>query len=398
MGRKLTSMSPLGGVTRYRGQRGGRSAERHRSTRTQDGIRIRRQPKLTSRTDPLGQKTTYLYNGDNELEEDDEGGRHVDREAYDANGNVSAITDANGHKTTNAYDHLSRLVKVTRPLNQSRHTPTTRPATPQPRPTRPGVYDDLLYDAADQLTKVDYSQASTADTTYTYDLDGRRTQMTDGTGTTASSYDSLGRLTSTTNGAGATVGYAYDLAGRATALTYPNGKVVKRKYDPAGNFVSVTDWAGRTTTFGYDKNSNVTSEAFESLPTVVDTFTYDAADNVTGGASKRDHAPGVQLHAERRRHGREHDAVRRRAPVVHLRHGQPTRIRLAGLVCATDDAGDPTQTPSVQPLVYDSANRLTTSGVAPNQTTYGYDVNGNRISTTPPWRGSPCISTTRPTG
>jgi len=59
----------------------------------------------------------------------------------------------------------------------------------------------LGYDAVNQLTGVAYSDGATPNVSnLTYDADGQRLTMTDGTGTSSWVWDSLHRLTSSTDG------------------------------------------------------------------------------------------------------------------------------------------------------------------------------------------------------
>src|SRR5581483_8756234 len=87
--------------------------------------------------------------------------------------------------------------------------------------------------------------------------------------------------------AGLTVGYAYDLANNLTAITYPGGQTVTHQYDAAGRLTRVTDWLGHATTFSYDADGNLLSQTVPSSPAVTDTFTYNAADQLTGIAFGR---------------------------------------------------------------------------------------------------------------
>jgi RHS repeat-associated protein len=141
------------------------------------------------------------------------------------------------------------------------------------------------YDAANQLTGINYSDGTTPAVSDTYDADGQRIRMTDGTGTTTYVFDSLHRLTSSTDGAGHSVGYGYDLAGQLTSLTYPNGQTVTRAYDPAGHLAAVGDWLGNTTQFGYDANSNLTSQA--DANGVSATSEFDNADRLLSLTDQR---------------------------------------------------------------------------------------------------------------
>ena len=57
-----------------------------------------------------------------------------------------------------------------------------------------------IYDPANRLTNIDYSDEKTPNVVYEYDADGNRTVMTDGTGTTTYTYDLLDRLVHNTDG------------------------------------------------------------------------------------------------------------------------------------------------------------------------------------------------------
>jgi YD repeat-containing protein len=127
------------------------------------------------------------------------------------------------------------------------------------------------YDRLNRLTTIDYSDTSTPDVSYTYDANGSRLTMADGTGTTSYSAacpeerrDELGRLLSVTTGlatgatiacpnvtGGSRVGYRYDRDGNRTKLLYPNGDPVTYAFDKASRLTSVSDWASRATSYGY---------------------------------------------------------------------------------------------------------------------------------------------------
>jgi YD repeat-containing protein len=91
--------------------------------------------------------------------------------------------------------------------------------TYDPNSNRATVVDQLSrttsysYDRLNRLTGIDYSDSGTPDVSYTYDANGARLTMADGTGTTTYTYDELGRLLSVTTPAtpsNKTVGYRYD--------------------------------------------------------------------------------------------------------------------------------------------------------------------------------------------
>jgi YD repeat-containing protein len=140
--------------------------------------------------DPLGNTTTYSYDGlDNQIQLDspDTG---ITVYEYDDAGNRTAATDA-------------RSVRV-----------------------------EYAYDALNRLTLVDYADNS-LDVSFTYDAGangkGRLTSMSDAAGTETYGYDARGNLTTVArdiNGSNYTTSYAYNGADRLVQITYPSSMVV----------------------------------------------------------------------------------------------------------------------------------------------------------------------------
>jgi len=252
-------------------------------------------------TDPLGHQSVTVYDADRNLVSTTDSNGNVTQYTYDLANEPTAVlradgtslrTDYNpdgtmadqidgaGNKTSYAYDPLRRVTSVTDPLNRAtsftydaagNHLTTT---DPQNQTTTDS------YDAANELTSITYSDNRTPNVTeVTYDADGRRTGMTDGTGTSSFDYDPLGRLTFSSDGNDAFVQYTYDLAGHLTSLSYPNGQTIHRGYDDAGRMTSVTDWLGHTTTFTPDPESEITTEALPNNVTA--SFSYDHAGQLT---------------------------------------------------------------------------------------------------------------------
>ena len=233
----------------------------------------------TATTDADGNTTSYTYDADNELTATQYPDATVAETTYDPAGHTLTTTDALGDTTGYSYDALGRVNTLTDALGRATnygYDPMGDPTTvtdPSGRTTTTG------YDAAEEPVSVTYSDGSTPNVVYTYDADGQRASMTDGSGTTSYTYDTDMRLTATTDGAGAHVGYTYDPAGQITGLAYPNGQGVTRSYDGTGRLASVRDWLGNTTTFGYNADNALTSVSYPNGVTA--TAAYDAADQLT---------------------------------------------------------------------------------------------------------------------
>ena len=254
-------------------------------------------------TDADGNLTTNVYDADNELtqvkradspqttlitdynpdgtvlDQKDGKGNAIQAYAYDSLAHVTTVTDALNNVTTYVYDAYGNLLSKQDPGGNCSALPATGCTT-------------YTYDTANQLTSITYSDAVTPNVSnITYDADGQRTGLTDGTGSSSWSWDSLHRMTSYTNGNGAQVQWQYNLRNLPTTVIYPGSSNVTRGYDAAGRWTSVQDWNTNTTTFGYDPDSNLTTETFPAASGVVDTFTFNAADQLTAVASNKGGSP-----------------------------------------------------------------------------------------------------------
>jgi RHS repeat-associated protein len=267
-----TVTDPLGHVTTFT-----YDADRNRtSTKDADGhltsyvFDLAKELIQTKRADSPQTTATTDYNPDGTVADQKDGkGNALQTYGYDALGRVTTVTDALGNVTTYVLDSAGNRLTKQDPAGHCSASPMTGCTV-------------MAYDAANQLTAVTYSDGVTPNVSgLSYDADGQRTAETDGTGTSSWTWDSLHRLTGYTNGNGETVSYTYNLRSLVTAIGYPGGgKTVLRGYDDAGRWTTVTDWQSpsNTSSFGYDVNSNLTSTSVAGG--VVDTTTFNAADQV----------------------------------------------------------------------------------------------------------------------
>jgi RHS repeat-associated protein len=177
--------------------------------------------RVLTQTNGLGQSTLYHYDDTNRINTVTDPLGRTSKDAYDLAGNTTIITDAKGLTTTYGYNNAYELTGVT--------------------------YHD---------------SGVTPNVSYLYDNLGRRTVMTDGTGTSRYSYDSLNRLISYQNGSSTTMGYGYDLASRLTSIIYPGSNTLTRGYDDANRLTSVTDWLTHVTRFGYNHDGALVSQNY----------------------------------------------------------------------------------------------------------------------------------------
>lgn len=265
-----TVSDPLGHVTvtKYDADRNVISAKDQKGNTTSYTFDLANEQTDVVRADATSLTTDYNADG-SVLDQKDGKTDAIQTYGYDPAGRVASVTDALGNLTSYTYDAAGNRLTQQDPGGNCAATSVTGCTT-------------FSYDAGNELTSVTYSDGVTPNVTgITYDLDGQRTAVTDGSGTWSWSRDSLHRLTSVTEGANGTLSYQYDLRNLVQQVTYPGGHTVNRGYDNAGRWTTVSDWAGNTTTFSYDANSNVTTETLPSATGVVDTFGFDAANRLT---------------------------------------------------------------------------------------------------------------------
>lgn len=206
---------------------------------------------------------------------------------YDAQGNRRQVSKRQGGATIRTVDYLHDGLKR---LRQESEHPTGATGL-----TRTYFYDDVGnlvrlqkpngsnehygYDWLNRLTAMSYSAGpSTPAVTYTYDAQGNRLSMQDGTGTTSYAYDESNQLTSVTYGAagGQTVGYRYDRDGNRAILIYPpNAQPLTYNRDKSGRVSQLVDWASRITSYGYRADGKLASSTQVNGTTL--TRTYDMA-------------------------------------------------------------------------------------------------------------------------
>ena len=194
--------------------------------------------------------------------------------AYNANGQVTTVIDANGNRAELRYDgHMRQdrwtFPSTTRPTAYNDATPATALATAGA--VNAGDYEEYTYDVIgnrtslrkrdgslltyqyDNLNRVILKQvpermsgpqaltaAQTRDVYYGYDLRNlqlyARFDSHSGEGVTQA-YDGFGRLSSSSTNMGGTtrtLGYQYDQGGRRTHITHPGGTWFRTDYDGAG--------------------------------------------------------------------------------------------------------------------------------------------------------------------
>ena len=190
--------------------------------------------------------------------------------AYDARGRVVSTTDALGRTTEFSFDNLGRKVSSTAPA----------PAVGVARSvTR------FAYDAVGNLTAVTDPLGFVTTYGYDL-LDRRTTVTDARGFSTVTTYDAVGSTASVADASGNVTRYAYDRRSRLVTETDPLGKATSYAYDLVGNKIRETDRLGRVTSFVYDAADRLVEERWQQSATAVVSHTirrfYDGADQLLG--------------------------------------------------------------------------------------------------------------------
>jgi len=346
------------------------------------------------RADSPQTTVTTDYNPDGTvLDQKDGKGNAIQSYQYDSLAHVTSVTDALSNITTYTHDAYGNLLSKQNPGGNC----GAQPATGCPTYT---------YDAANQLTSIKYSDGVTPNITVSYDADGQRTAMTDGTGTSTWGWDSLHRMVSYQNGHSDLMQWQYNLRNLPNKIIYPGSLNVVPGYDSAGRWTSVQDWNSNITNFGYDADSNLTTETFPAASGVVDTFTFNANDQMTAATSFKGGSNITPFPANYTR-----DAANQLTGDTSAASGTGSyKYTPLNQVCyaGSSNSNACSSPPSGSiPYTYDAADNLTQKGTVyqafnnadqlcwtasssaacgsppSGKTTYQYDTRGNRTGVTP---------------
>ncbi|AGG88545.1 RHS repeat domain-containing protein [Rhodanobacter denitrificans] len=310
---------------------------------------------VTKVTDALGNVTTMTYDALDRVSKSTDATNHATSFQYDVAGRLIEVTDPRGKATAYTYDGFGQLWQQVSPDTGTTTFAYDPYGLPLSMTRADGVLTTYGYDALNRRVSVSaggLTQQATYDSC-TNGL-GRLCSTSDATGTTSYSYTSEGQVAGrgfSISGTTYALGYSYDNVGRVATVVYPDGN--RANYSYANGLVSgVTFTMGTTTAnvataVGYHPGSQAMA-SWTSSNGLTNTLGYDGDGRLTGIS-----VPGVQ-----------------------------------SLVFSYDDADrisritngiDGTLT---QSFGYDAMSRLSSVASTASNESYQYDASGNRIAQT----------------
>lgn len=240
-----------------------------------------------SAIDPLGERTSFTYDGLNDLLTVTDPLGEVTQYGYDPNGNLTSVTDPKNtaNPTQFLYNNMDQMYQRTDALGHSDGYQYDLNGNPTCHTDRKGQITVYGYDGLNRRTSAGYGTASCTATTfqnstgYTYD-DGNRLKTVVDTlvGTINRNYDGLDDLNYENTPRG-TINYIFDSARRRTSMTVTGQTQVTYGYDASNNLQQIQQ--GTTAiNLTYDNVGRRSSLVLPNGITVQ--YSYDAGSHETG--------------------------------------------------------------------------------------------------------------------
>jgi RHS repeat-associated protein/uncharacterized repeat protein (TIGR01451 family) len=118
------------------------------------------------------------------------------------------------------------------------------------------IFYQYAYDADGNLSTVTLADGTTENFTYSADHRLLTTKDPNGHVARTSTYDDAGHLLTDTDALGNVTSYAYDFGAHTTTITNPDNGTVQQTFDDRGLLLKEVDPLGRTTQHTYDANRN----------------------------------------------------------------------------------------------------------------------------------------------
>jgi RHS repeat-associated protein len=204
--------------------------------------------------------------------------------SFDALYRLKTLKDGNNNTSTYAYNNVGFVSSITMPGSEvTQFTSYDNDGNLLQRIDGNGVTTNYVYnDAESLLTDIQYPATTSLNVHFTYDSFGRRSGMTDSTGSQSYSYGNLDELlskTTTYTGLSAkTISYTYYLSGSRESMTTPSG-TFNYSYDAAGRATTMSNPFSETTTWTYQNNDWPQTQTLHNGAAA--TYTYNPMGEVT---------------------------------------------------------------------------------------------------------------------
>jgi RHS repeat-associated protein len=366
------------GITRQINPDGGVEVAEHDST----GL-------LLSRTDALGQKTSYTYDARrNKLTQTDALGQ-ITRFTYDGSGNLSSVVFPGGRTIRGTYNQYGQPITDVDGLGNTRTIVYDAASSPVAIKDSLGTLTSFTYDSVGN--PITHTDGDGRITRYTYDAYGNVLTETDPLNhTTTRTYDSMGRLVTVTDARGNVTRNTYDSLGRQLTTTDALGRVTSYEYDGNGNRTAVVDASNRRTAFVYDAANRLTRVNYPDDTFV--TYTYNYRDqkltetDQSGRTTRYEYDLAGRLvktiHPDNAELATAYDALGRAASTTDERGNKTLYEYDASCGCSDRVTNITDALGRVTKYEFDAAGRRVAFTDANNITTrYKYDVRGRLIET-----------------
>ncbi|WP_217900043.1 polymorphic toxin-type HINT domain-containing protein [Paenibacillus herberti] len=209
--------------------------------------------------DPAGAESEFQYDGNGNLTRmtNDEG--HSTFYEYDKLGRVEVVTSPDGNKTTYTYDKAGRMKTVKEPgggVWQSDYDPRgllVKSTDPN------GNTEEYTRNSAGLVTG--YKDELKVEIKFTYDEMGRVHTTTDPKGGVETfTYDAMGRIKTYTDANKNRTEYVYDLLGRLKEVHNALAEKTVYRYDSVGNLIEMKTGSEAVTTWSYDAFGRLTEK------------------------------------------------------------------------------------------------------------------------------------------
>ncbi len=226
------------------------------------------------------QKTKYKYNAEGEVTEVTDPLGNATKYTYDAHGDKETETDPEGNERKWTYNEDSQETEETSPRKYVTKTERNDYGLPTKVTDPLSHVTEYKYDGNQNIEAETDGNKHT--TKYEYNEENLPIKVTKPNGdTTETGYDTEGKKTSYTDGSKHTWEYKRNQLEQLTEEIDPLKKTWKRTYEPAGNLEKLEDPEKHTTEYAYDETSRLKKVKYSTGSPSEVTYEYNKDGKVT---------------------------------------------------------------------------------------------------------------------